>query len=269
MVGQVCEVSKCCVFLSDIVLAQRHWTSLPCRGSAVNTSFLCAKSGRGYCIACVCAFRRPIFTWAYGLPDRHGLHLDAYHLAELYQDFSTLVALCNKGQVFPPEENPEAQQIKTYVELYNTKFSRELYEWYIQNGALRCKLWLHPRLTFLCTAELRVIFALDDVHKPFLEDFFSQGHRQNISWLYELTKDNLNVVPPLLLDDAHKATNLEARHLMLSIGKLAQLAVVQEQGKTLPAAKDVLDGKCCKYRLISRGSYAVLFIKPSTTSWTS
>ncbi|KAI5890655.1 uncharacterized protein SCHCODRAFT_02632498 [Schizophyllum commune H4-8] len=154
---------------------------------------------------------------------RHGLPLDAYHLAERYQDFSTLVALCNKGQVFPPEQNPEADKIRTYAELYNTKFTRELYEYYIQN------------------AELRVIFALDDVHKPFLEDFFSQGPRQNISWLYELTKDNLNVVPPLLLDDAHKATNLEARHLMLSIGKLAQLAVVQEQGKTLPAAKDVLD----------------------------
>ena len=121
-----------------------------------------------------------------------------------------------------------------------------------------------------CAAELRVIFALDDdVHKPFLEDFFSQGHRQNISWLYELTKDNLNAVPPLLLDDAHKATNLEARHLMLSIGKLAQLAVVQEQGKTLPAAKDVLDGECCKYRVSRVAHIKISFMQPSTMSLTS
>lgn len=83
------------------------------------------------------AFLRAGFPRSDDLADRHGLHLDAYHFAELYQDFSTLVALCNKGQVYPPEQNPEAQQIKTYVELYNTKFSRELYEWYIQNGALQ------------------------------------------------------------------------------------------------------------------------------------
>lgn len=121
-----------------------------------------------------------------------------------------------------------------------------------------------------CAAELRVIFALDDdVHKPFLEDFFSQGHRQNISWLYELTKDNLNAVPPLLLDDAHKATNLEARHLMLSIGKLAQLAVVQEQGKTLPAAKDVLDGECFGCRVSRVAHIKISFMQPSTMSLTS
>lgn len=154
---------------------------------------------------------------------RNGFADDAFHLAELYQDFSTMVALCHKGQVFPPQQNADAARIQRYVDVYNANFTSELYEWYIQNG------------------ELRVIFALDGKHAPYLEHFFSQGYRQNISWLYELTKGNLSAVPPLLLDDAHGATNLEARHLMLSIGKLAQLAVVQEQGKTLPAAKDVLD----------------------------
>ncbi|KAL1745686.1 hypothetical protein HDZ31DRAFT_35821 [Schizophyllum fasciatum] len=154
---------------------------------------------------------------------RNGFPSDAYHLAERYQDFSTLVALCHKGLVFPPQQNPDSDKIRSYTELYGSKFTSELYEWYIQNG------------------ELRVLFALDDVHRHYLDEFFRQGHRQNISWLYELTKNNLDAVPHLLLDDAHKATNLEARHLMLSIGKLAQLAVVQEQGKTLPAAKDVLD----------------------------
>jgi nuclear pore complex protein Nup133 len=58
----------------------------------------------------------------------------AYSLAEHYQDFTSLVALCHRETVFPPEENPNAERIQAYIQQFKEDFTTELFQWYIQHG---------------------------------------------------------------------------------------------------------------------------------------
>jgi nuclear pore complex protein Nup133 len=65
---------------------------------------------------------------------RHGHGAYAFALAEQYRDFRTLAALCNKGIVYPPSENPNAQRIQGYIEKFRDEWTTELYKWYIEHG---------------------------------------------------------------------------------------------------------------------------------------
>lgn len=60
----------------------------------------------------------------------------AYDLAEHYQDFATLVALCNTNpkEIYPPSANPNAERIQSYIFKYKEDFAKELLQWYIQHG---------------------------------------------------------------------------------------------------------------------------------------
>jgi nuclear pore complex protein Nup133 len=65
---------------------------------------------------------------------RHGHIMDAFELAEHYRDFRMLVALCHTGVVYPPEDNPHAERIASYVDGFGDAFTMELHQWYIEHG---------------------------------------------------------------------------------------------------------------------------------------
>lgn len=67
-------------------------------------------------------------------PGRFGYEEPAYGLAERYQDFDTLVALCHKETVYPPSENPHAARIQSYIQRFKDNFTTALFQWYIQHG---------------------------------------------------------------------------------------------------------------------------------------
>ncbi|KAK1236521.1 hypothetical protein PQX77_000214 [Marasmius sp. AFHP31] len=159
---------------------------------------------------------------------RNGQAERAFSLAEQYRDFSSLAALCHRETVFPPEENPNAARIQTYVDHFKEEFTTELYRWYIQHG------------------ELRVMFAQEATHKEYLDKYFSENPNPGISWLQDLGNRKYAGAASALHTVATQEVNLETKHLMLSLGKLSQLAHLQESedaedGGLLDAFHDDLD----------------------------
>ncbi|TFK42541.1 hypothetical protein BDQ12DRAFT_732185 [Crucibulum laeve] len=136
----------------------------------------------------------------------------AFTLAENYRDFSTLAALCHRETIYPPEENPNIHRIESYIHTFKEDFTRELYQWYIQHG------------------ELRVMFSQEDSQSPFIENFIAERPSTAISWIYDLGKKRYGDAASALVTEAQEANNLEAKHLMLSIGKLSHLADVHATG---------------------------------------
>ncbi|CAA7271672.1 unnamed protein product [Cyclocybe aegerita] len=158
---------------------------------------------------------------------RCGHEESAYNLAEQYHDFSTLVALCHRDAVYPPQGNPNAERIRTYIHKFKEDFTTELFQWYIQHG------------------EIRTMFEQEAECGPYMDAFFREGPNSAVSWIHDLGKSRFGSAANALLHDAGQATNLEGKHLMLSIGKLAYLAQVQENDvsneSTLDAFHDGLD----------------------------
>lgn len=64
----------------------------------------------------------------------HAQH--AFQLAEEYLDFKNLASLCHTETVYPPENNPNATRIRSYIDKFKEAFTVELYRWYIEHGLL-------------------------------------------------------------------------------------------------------------------------------------
>ena len=64
----------------------------------------------------------------------HALY--AFQLAEDYLDFRNLASLCHTEAVYPPENNPNATRIRSYIDKFKEAFTTELYQWYIEHGSL-------------------------------------------------------------------------------------------------------------------------------------
>ncbi|KAL7283436.1 hypothetical protein ACG7TL_002866 [Trametes sanguinea] len=150
---------------------------------------------------------------------RNGFANEAFKLAEDYHDFRSLASLCHKGKVYPPEENPNAARIETYIEKFKEAFTTELYQWYIEHG------------------ELRTMFAQD--HSPYLDTFFAEHPHPGISWIHDLGRGRYALASQALLAEAEHAPELVSKHLMLSVGKLSHLAQLHEGAKTVD--QSVLD----------------------------
>ncbi|KAG6866953.1 hypothetical protein C0991_003869 [Blastosporella zonata] len=146
---------------------------------------------------------------------RNGYAGAAFSLAEKYRDFSGLASLCHKDTVYPPESNPNTLRIQAYIERFKDEFTTELYRWYIQHG------------------ELRIMFAQDDSHNLYIDRYFSENPNNSISWINDLGKGRYAAASGTLLEEAGQAKNLDAKHLMLSIGKLSHLAQLHETNATL------------------------------------
>ncbi|TDL24789.1 hypothetical protein BD410DRAFT_813702 [Rickenella mellea] len=135
----------------------------------------------------------------------------AFKLAEEYRDFRSLTELCHSSHpIFPPHANPYALRIQSYIEKFKEEFTTELYQWYIEH------------------AELRSMFAQSDVYSTYIDAFFSKNAHPAISWIHDLEKGRWGTASHTLLLQANHTPDLSVRHVMLSIGKLSQLAQLSE-----------------------------------------
>lgn len=125
---------------------------------------------------------------------RCGHENSAFKLAEKYRDFSSLAALCNRDVVYPPEQNPHAKRIQTYIDRFHDDFTRELYQWYIQHG------------------ELRVMFSYDD-EKGYIDSFLAERPNPSVSWVHDIGKQRFDDASNVLLHEARGAVNLESKHV--------------------------------------------------------
>ncbi|KAF7294905.1 Methyltransferase type 11 [Mycena indigotica] len=153
----------------------------------------------------------PIFLKLFS--GKHGHAAAALTLAEKYRDFSSLVALCHQEDVYPPHKNPNALKIQTYIEKFDEEFTNELYKWYIQHG------------------ELRVLFSQDATHNVYIDKFFATEQQHAISWIHNLEQRRYEEAAVALLTESDATAQLNTKHLMLSIGKLAHLAHLQERSQ--------------------------------------
>ena len=92
-------------------------------------------------------------------PGCNGFAENAFRLAEKYRDFRSLAQLCHKGTVYPPEQNPNADRIQSYLDRFKEEFSAELYRWYIEHGEYS-QVLSHVSLLI----SIRCRRAQDDVH---------------------------------------------------------------------------------------------------------
>ncbi|KAI6103387.1 hypothetical protein F5141DRAFT_205422 [Pisolithus sp. B1] len=172
----------------------------------------------------------------------------ALALATTYTDFSSLASLLLRPTPYPPSANPHASLIKDYLERYNHAFGREVVRWCIEHG------------------EARVLFAEEDVWGPYMDEVFADGvngkkprresgamdvdvHEQDefnaIAWVNDMGRSRFGDASRRLINVAKGATEVGQKHFMLSLGKLAQLAHLQEggalDGALLEAFHDGLD----------------------------
>ncbi|KAJ7219294.1 hypothetical protein GGX14DRAFT_591296, partial [Mycena pura] len=140
----------------------------------------------------------------------HGHAPAAFALAEKYRDFFSLAALCHQDEVYPPHKNPNALRIQNYIERFKEEFTTELYRWYIQYG------------------ELRVMFSQDDARGAYIDKFFAANPNSSISWIHDIEQRRYEAAATALLSESETVTQLNTKHLMLSIGKLVHLAHLQE-----------------------------------------
>ncbi|EGO21494.1 hypothetical protein SERLADRAFT_451525, partial [Serpula lacrymans var. lacrymans S7.9] len=148
---------------------------------------------------------------------------EAFTLAENYRDFRSLASLCNKDTTYPPQNNPNAVRIQTYIERFREEFTTELYRWYSEHG------------------ELRVMFAQKDLYSGYMDKFFADHPRPTISWIHDIGRGRPAAASASLLEESTRAPELEVKQFMLSVGKLCQLAALQETETLPPLADDYLD----------------------------
>ncbi|KIM87137.1 hypothetical protein PILCRDRAFT_64451 [Piloderma croceum F 1598] len=123
----------------------------------------------------------------------HASH--AFVLAENYHDFRSLASLCHKGTTYPPEDNPNAHRIQSYIEKFKDEFTTELYRWYIEHG------------------ELRVMFAQEDVYSGYMDKFFAEHHHPAISWIHDLGRGKHGAASQTLLAESQGASDLQIKHV--------------------------------------------------------
>jgi nuclear pore complex protein Nup133 len=130
----------------------------------------------------------------------------------LYRDFRSLALLCHKETIYPPEDNPHAKRIQSYIEKYKEEFASELYQWYIEHGmssdAISRSLLLthHPRL-----GEIRTMYAMDQ--PGHLDKFFAEHQYPSVSWLHDIERGRYSLAANSLLSEAQNAPELSSKHV--------------------------------------------------------
>lgn len=105
--------------------------------------------------------------------------------------------------------------------------------------------------------ELRTLFSQNRAYADYLDRFFLKHNTPHVSWIHDLEKERFNSTAETLLAESENAGELAAKEvieqivplkpradlelqLMLSIGKLAHLAQMQEDTNV---DESMLDGK--------------------------
>ncbi|KAF8136731.1 hypothetical protein EV363DRAFT_1395817 [Boletus edulis] len=166
----------------------------------------------------------------------------ALALATTYTDFPSLASLLLRQTPYPPSANPQASFIRNYLARYGDAFGNEVVRWCIEQG------------------EARVVFAEESVWSPIMDTLFAKDKKgkgkegeeraarpefNGIAWVNDMGRDRFGEASRRLLEEAMGASNLGVKHFMLSLGKLSQLANMQEAStldeKMLDAFHDGLD----------------------------
>ncbi|EJD02313.1 uncharacterized protein FOMMEDRAFT_124682 [Fomitiporia mediterranea MF3/22] len=152
---------------------------------------------------------------------KHGKSEDAFVLAENYRDFRSLVDLCHSTPpIYPFASNVNAERIKEYIEKYKEEFTDELYLWYVEHGEVRC------------------LFEQSETYGEYIDAFFIKHPYPNVSWVHDIGKGRWGSASSTLLTQVDRTLDLETRHVMLSIGKLSQIA---ESEKSQTRSDTILD----------------------------
>ncbi|KAF9013861.1 hypothetical protein BDQ17DRAFT_1320576 [Cyathus striatus] len=126
----------------------------------------------------------------------------AFALAEKYRDFSSLAALCHRDVIYP----------------LKTTHMQPVF-----------KVMLTDLKTISLESSINGVFNMSrNTTGIYIDRYFSERKDNGISWIYDLGHERYGTVATSMLSEARKASNLEAKHLMLSIGKLSHLAQLQD-----------------------------------------
>lgn len=131
----------------------------------------------------------------------------AFYLAEKHTDFQVLTLLCSslKG-------NAQAIRIRSYLEKYQSAFAFELYEHYIQSGAIS-----------------KLLEEEEDYHNLLSEFLRSRQEYNRIAWLHDLNLKQWNQASKRLHEEANNETKrVQDKKLMLSLQKLSHVAQLNE-----------------------------------------
>ncbi|ORY72608.1 methyltransferase type 11 [Leucosporidium creatinivorum] len=124
----------------------------------------------------------------------------AYELAERHRDFRALVELCNHPQ------HGSLQRIQFFMDKYREEFAFSLYQFYIEKD------------------QLRVLLEQDDAYRPLLTSFLDSTDNPHISWINDIAIGRFGNATDALVGEAVKEQSLAQKKLMLSLGKLSQVA---------------------------------------------
>ncbi|KAK4058799.1 hypothetical protein OIO90_000245 [Microbotryomycetes sp. JL221] len=127
---------------------------------------------------------------------------EAYDLAERHQDFKVLVQLCNHSK------HGSSKRIEYFLNKYQELFAFDLFEFYIDNGMFE------------------ILFNLDSKHVNLLTRFLDESDNDQIAWLNDIEIGRFNHAKSTLLNIANQETLVQQQKLMLSLGKLTQVAQV-------------------------------------------
>lgn len=154
---------------------------------------------------------------------------NALTLAASHADFRSLAALLHQDTVYPPSSNPHARTIEEYVDRFGGMFAREVVRWCMVHG------------------EARVVFAMEESGRGewgrYMDEYWAEeegegGRCDAVAWLRDLGQGRWSVAGTRLFREAKGAGDVGVKHFMLSVGKLAHLAQMQEAGDADDAVLD-------------------------------
>ncbi|CAH7685697.1 Non-repetitive/WGA-negative nucleoporin C-terminal-domain-containing protein [Phakopsora pachyrhizi] len=127
----------------------------------------------------------------------------AISLAEEQRDFRTLVQLCYTSGISGGD-----RKVKNYIDRFQGEFAFQLYQWYVEQG----------RYLDLLTQ--------DPVYAPLLVSFLDSTDYGKFSWIHDLAIDRFEHAANVLVNEGVNERELADQKLMLSLGKLCQVAQI-------------------------------------------
>ncbi|KAK4705783.1 hypothetical protein P7C70_g405, partial [Phenoliferia sp. Uapishka_3] len=176
----------------------------------------------------------------------------AYDLAERYQDFKSLVELCNDSK------HGSISRTRFFLQKYSEKFAFELYQFYVRMGSTSPPQGLKRlliRLTLL--GQLRTLLEPEAECQDLVTKFLDNTENFRISWLNDIAIGRFAEATEALTVVATSEADLSRKRLMLSLAKLTYIAQAthesldsEEVQRAIEVVDDDLDlvGSQDKYR---------------------
>ncbi|KZT42039.1 hypothetical protein SISSUDRAFT_1125969 [Sistotremastrum suecicum HHB10207 ss-3] len=138
---------------------------------------------------------------------RHDNIDTAYDLAETYGDFRNLAELCHDPK------SGDSERTKNYIERYGEAYTMELYQFYVERHMLQA------------------MFQQEERFSPYIDKFFAEHPQPRLSWIQDLRKERFGQAAESLLEVSEREPCLAVKHVMLSMGYLAQLSEMDAEGE--------------------------------------